>query len=134
MIEASREASLPEYIAMLGNSDHKAAQEYHALIKGITTRECDAGCPEHTCLSCANDLVFNLRAENAKLVIESTDYKSSMEYWVEEYNKKNSENAKLKSLAEPLTIALYNEMSERHTVVCKEKAKLRKALKKYGEH
>lgn len=36
-----------------------------------------------------------------------------------------AENAKLKQLAEPLTIALYKEMSKRHTEVCKENAKLK---------
>jgi hypothetical protein len=43
-----------------------------------------------------SDGYMRLQAENAKLVIESTDYRSSMEYWVEEYNKKNTENAKLR--------------------------------------
>ena len=35
----SREASLPEYINMLGNSDHRAAEEYCTMVKRIAELE-----------------------------------------------------------------------------------------------
>jgi hypothetical protein len=92
--------------------------------------------------------VMLLREENTKLEgllevsqgawllsqTENAEKDERLDEFVLEADTMRVENARLKSLAEPLTIALYNEMSERHTVVCKENAKLQKALKKYGEH
>jgi hypothetical protein len=63
-------------------------------------------------LEAALKRIAELEAENKALVIKSTDYKSSMEYWVQEYNKKDSENAKLRAT---LVIAdNYLARSDRH--------------------
>ena len=87
----------------------------------------DCGCKhlvwEKSCPYCRR--IAELEAEVARL---GKVYLEGAEQTRRVLAKEVAENTKLKQLAAPLTMALYREMSERHTAICVENAKLREAV------
>ena len=68
--------------------------------------------------------IAELEKEQQELVYDCRDYRIKSE-------KLEATIAEYKQLADPLTKALYKEMSERHTAVCLENKELREAATNY---